>query len=81
VTTSTKGVTGHLFGAAGAIEAVFTSLALEQGFVPPTANLTQPDPRIDLDLATVATPARPQVAVSTSAGFGGQNAALVMAKA
>lgn len=81
VTTSTKGVTGHLFGAAGAIEAVFTSLALEQGLVPPTANLTNPDPRIDLDLATVATPARPQVAVSTSAGFGGQNAALVMAKA
>jgi 3-oxoacyl-[acyl-carrier-protein] synthase II len=81
VTTSTKGVTGHLFGAAGAIEAVFTALALEQGLVPPTANLTTPGPGIDLDLATVATPARPQVAVSTSAGFGGQNAALVLAKA
>ena len=80
VTTSTKGVTGHLFGAAGAIEAVFTSLALEHGLVPPTANLTTPGPGIDLDLATVATPARPQVAVSTSAGFGGQNAALVMAR-
>lgn len=81
VVTSTKGVTGHLFGAAGAVEAVFTALTLEQGLIPPTANLANPDPRIDLDLASVATPSGPRVALSTSAGFGGQNAALVLAKA
>ena len=81
VVTSTKGVTGHLFGAAGAVEAAFTALSLERGLVPPTANLTVPDPRIHLELATTLTMARPRVAVSISAGFGGQNAALVMVKA
>lgn len=79
--TSTKGVTGHLFGAAGAVEAAFTVLALESGIVPPTANLANPDPRIQLDLATAPTMARPCVAVSTSAGFGGQNAALTLIRA
>lgn len=79
--TSTKGVTGHLFGAAGAVEAAFTVLTVEQGLVPPTANLATPDPRIDLDLAGTGIAAKPHVALSTSAGFGGQNAALVIAKA
>jgi 3-oxoacyl-[acyl-carrier-protein] synthase II len=81
VVTSTKGVTGHLFGAAGAIEAAFTVLSLEHGLIPPTANLTTPGPGIHLDLATAPTMARPQAALSTSAGFGGQNAALVMVMA
>ena len=81
VVTSTKGVTGHLFGAAGAVEAAFTALSLERGLVPPTANLAVPGSGIHLELATVPTMARPQVAVSISAGFGGQNAALVMVKA
>jgi 3-oxoacyl-[acyl-carrier-protein] synthase II len=79
--TSTKGVTGHLFGAAGAIEAAFTVLSLECGLIPPTANLTNPDPRIHLDLATAPTMARPRTAISTSAGFGGQNAALALVRA
>jgi 3-oxoacyl-[acyl-carrier-protein] synthase II len=79
--TSTKGVTGHLFGAAGAIEAAFAVLCLQSGLVPPTANLTRPDPRIDLDLATAPTMARPLAAISTSAGFGGQNSALALVRA
>ncbi len=49
--TSTKGVTGHMFGAAGAVEAVLTVLALEKGQVPPTANLTRLDPEVELDVA------------------------------
>jgi 3-oxoacyl-[acyl-carrier-protein] synthase II len=77
--TSTKGVTGHMLGAAGAAEAVFTVLAVEHGVVPPTANLTELDPRIKLNVATEAARVMPKLAVSTSAGFGGQNAALVVA--
>jgi len=81
VVTSTKGVTGHLFGAAGAVEAAFAVLSLESGIVPPTANLTDPGPGIEIDLAIAPTVARPRVAVSTSAGFGGQNAALALVRA
>lgn len=80
--TSTKGVTGHALAAAGAIEAVFTALALRDGVVPPTANLTELDPGIDLDISTgTAAHRRLEVAVSTSLGFGGHNAALVFAAA
>jgi 3-oxoacyl-[acyl-carrier-protein] synthase II len=80
--TSVKGVTGHALGAAGAIEAACTVLSLEQGRVPPTANLEHQDPDIDLDV--VSGPPRSQpisVAASNSFGFGGQNAVLVMAAA
>lgn len=76
--TSTKGVVGHTLGAAGAIEAAFTVMAVDTATVPPTANLEHQDPTIDLDV--VAGQARKQridVAVSNSAGFGGQNAVLV----
>jgi beta-ketoacyl-acyl-carrier-protein synthase II len=80
--TSTKGVTGHLLGAAGAVEAAFGLLALRDGLVPPTANLDEQDPAIDLDV--VAGRAREvdlDAVLSTSMGFGGQNAALVLTRA
>jgi 3-oxoacyl-[acyl-carrier-protein] synthase II len=79
--TSTKGVTGHMLGAAGAVEAVLTVLAVERGLVPPTANLATQDPSIDLDIPIVATPARIELALSNSFGFGGDNAVLAVAAA
>ncbi|MHC5908270.1 3-oxoacyl-ACP synthase, partial [Streptomyces sp. S6] len=79
--TSTKGVTGHLLGAAGAVEAALTVLTLEEGVVPPTAGLSRLDPRLDIEVARSATPTRAELAVSNSFGFGGQNAVLVIAAA
>ncbi|MER7165661.1 beta-ketoacyl-[acyl-carrier-protein] synthase family protein [Micromonospora sp. NPDC000207] len=79
--TSTKGVTGHLFGAAGGIETAFAVLAVEQGLVPPTANLDETDPEIEVDVARKATPRRVDHAVSMSLGFGGQNAAVLVSRA
>ncbi|HET9139832.1 beta-ketoacyl-[acyl-carrier-protein] synthase family protein [Actinophytocola sp.] len=80
--TSVKGVTGHPLGAAGAIEAASTVLAIEQGRVPPTANLDRLDPDIDLDVVSGASRRqRISAAISNSFGFGGQNAVLVMAAA
>ncbi|MBB5804618.1 3-oxoacyl-[acyl-carrier-protein] synthase II [Saccharothrix ecbatanensis] len=79
--TSTKGVTGHMLGAAGAAEAVFTVLAVEQGIVPPTANLDTLDPELDIDVATTAVPLGVELALSNSFGFGGQNAVLAIARA
>ena len=77
--TSTKGVMGHALGAAGAIEAVCTVLALREGVVPPTANLETLDPEIELDVVAKAPRLAPhRVAVSNSFGFGGQNAVLVV---
>jgi 3-oxoacyl-[acyl-carrier-protein] synthase II len=75
--SSTKGVTGHCLGAAGAIEAVFTVLALRDGVVPPTANYSTPDPECRLDY-TPNTPRQRRIryALSNSFGFGGQNACL-----
>ncbi|WP_033441564.1 beta-ketoacyl-[acyl-carrier-protein] synthase family protein [Saccharothrix sp. NRRL B-16314] len=78
--TSTKGVTGHMLGAAGAAEAVFTVLSLERGIVPPTANLDALDPRLDIDVATTAVPLVADLALSNSFGFGGQNAVLAIAR-
>lgn len=76
--TSTKGVTGHLLGAAGGVEAVASVLALKQGMVPPTANLVEPDPECDLDyVPLVARERKIQHVVSNSFGFGGVNATLV----
>jgi 3-oxoacyl-[acyl-carrier-protein] synthase II len=78
--TGTKGATGHLIGAAGAAEAVATFLALEEGVVPPTANHTETDPALAVDV--VAGTARPVPAgrpgMSNSFGFGGHNATLVL---
>jgi 3-oxoacyl-[acyl-carrier-protein] synthase II len=79
--TSTKGVTGHLLGAAGAVEAVLTVLSVEQGLVPPTANLTTLDPRMDIKVAETEMAVPIELALSNSCGFGGQNAVLAVAAA
>ncbi len=77
---STKGVTGHLLGAAGAIEAAYCMLAIEHGVLPPTANLVDADPAIDVDLIATAREQKITAALSNSFGFGGQNATLVIAQ-
>jgi len=80
--TSTKGVTGHTLGAAGAIEAIFAIQALREGRIPPTANLVNQDPDILLDVVTGSPrEASLRAVLSTSMGFGGQNAALVFTPA
>ena len=76
--SSTKGATGHCLGAAGAVEAIFTILALERGMLPPTINYEVPDPECDLDyIPNEARPAEIDIAVSNSFGFGGHNACVV----
>ena len=81
IVTSTKGVTGHSLGAAGAIEAGFSLLSLRDGVVPPTANLESLDPEIDIDVAAKAPrEAKLEVIMSDSFGFGGQNAVLVLTR-
>jgi 3-oxoacyl-[acyl-carrier-protein] synthase II len=75
--SSTKGATGHALGAAGAIEAVFTVLALHHGVLPPTINQAVPDPECDLDyLANAPRAEQVDVAISNSFGFGGHNSVL-----
>ena len=80
--SSTKGAMGHMLGAAGAAEAVATVLALKNGMVPPTINLTNPDPELDLDY-TPCTPVSAEltIALSDSLGFGGHNSAIAFRKA
>ncbi|OUN01557.1 MAG: beta-ketoacyl-[acyl-carrier-protein] synthase II [Firmicutes bacterium ZCTH02-B6] len=76
--SSTKSMTGHLLGAAGAVEAIVCLLTMERGLIPPTINHEFPDPRCDLDyVPNEARPAKVDVAVSNSFGFGGHNAVLV----
>jgi len=76
--SGTKGATGHCLGAAGAIEATFTILAIRDGKLPPTINYENEDPECDLDyVPNVARDARVDVAVSNSFGFGGHNACVV----
>jgi 3-oxoacyl-[acyl-carrier-protein] synthase II len=76
--SSTKGATGHCLGAAGAVEAIFTILALERGVLPPTINQTTPDPTCDLDfIPNESRYEQVEVGVSNSFGFGGHNACLV----
>jgi 3-oxoacyl-[acyl-carrier-protein] synthase II len=78
---STKSMTGHLLGAAGGVEAVFTALALRDQVSPPTINLRTPDPECDLDyVPNVARKMPIRVALSNSFGFGGTNATLVLAR-
>ncbi|MGH8885737.1 MAG: beta-ketoacyl-[acyl-carrier-protein] synthase family protein [Egibacteraceae bacterium] len=80
--TSTKGVTGHALGGAGAIEAAYTVLAVERGQIPPTANLDSQDPEVDLDVVSKSPrEQRLELAMSDSFGFGGQNAVLVVSAA
>ena len=77
--SSTKSMTGHLLGAAGAVEAIATVLALEHGLLPPTINYTSPDPECDLDYVPNQSRHRNiGVAVSNSFGFGGVNVSLVL---
>jgi 3-oxoacyl-[acyl-carrier-protein] synthase II len=80
--SSTKGATGHCFGAAGAIEAVFTTLAVHDGKLPPTINYEQADPDCDLDYIPNEARDAPdlKVAISNSFGFGGHNASIVLRK-
>lgn len=79
--SSTKSMTGHLLGAAGGIEAIYTVLAIDKQVLPPTINLDTPDPECDLDyVANTAREASVKVALSNSFGFGGTNGTLVMRK-
>jgi 3-oxoacyl-[acyl-carrier-protein] synthase II len=71
-------MTGHLLGAAGGIEAVFSVLSLRDKIIPPTINYVTPDPECDLDyVPNVARPAEFDYALSNSFGFGGTNACLI----
>ncbi len=79
--SSTKGSTGHCLGAAGAVEAIFTTLAVVENMLPPTINYEYPDPECDLDyIPNEARPAQVDVAMSNSFGFGGHNASIVIKK-
>ena len=75
--SSTKSMTGHMFGAAGAAESIATVLALRDGIVPPTINLDEPDPECDLNYTpNVAVKASLTIGISDSLGFGGHDACL-----
>jgi nodulation protein E len=79
--SSTKSMHGHTLGAAGAIEAVATVLALYHCLLPPTANFTAPDPQCDLDvIPNTARPAKAEYALSNSFAFGGLNAVLAFGR-
>jgi 3-oxoacyl-[acyl-carrier-protein] synthase II len=80
--SSTKSAIGHLLGAAGAVEAIATLEALRRGVLPPTLNLTEPDPECDLDYVPDGPREAPglELALSNSFGFGGQNACLALAR-
>jgi 3-oxoacyl-[acyl-carrier-protein] synthase II len=76
--SSTKSMTGHLLGAAGVVEAIFSILAIRDGVLPPTINLENPDPECDLDFVPrTARQAKVRIALSNSFGFGGTNGSLV----
>jgi 3-oxoacyl-[acyl-carrier-protein] synthase II len=77
--SSTKSSTGHMLGAAGSVEAVFTTLAIVHGIIPPTINYVTPDPECDLDITPNA-PVKREVhaALSNSSGFGGHNVSIAL---
>jgi len=77
--SSTKSVTGHLLGAAGAIEAIFSLLAIRDSIIPPTINYENPDPELDLDyVPNQARPKKLRYVMSNSFGFGGHNSTLIL---
>ena len=79
--SSTKSMTGHMLGAAGAVEAIFTALSLRDGFLPATIHYQTPDPDCDLDVVpNVGRPADIRYALSNSLGFGGHNGSLLLKK-
>jgi 3-oxoacyl-[acyl-carrier-protein] synthase II len=79
--SSTKGATGHMLGAAGAVEMAICAKAIETGVAPPTINLDQPDPLCDLDYVPHTARELPiEVAVNNSFGFGGHNACIIARK-
>ena len=79
--SSNKSMIGHLLGAAGVVEAIFTVLTIRDGIIPPTINYETPDPECDLDyVPNIARKAQVNIALSNSFGFGGVNAALVFRK-
>ncbi|MBW2117751.1 MAG: beta-ketoacyl-[acyl-carrier-protein] synthase II, partial [Deltaproteobacteria bacterium] len=79
--SSTKSMTGHLLGGAGGVEAIFLSLTIKHGIIPPTTNYETPDPECDLDyVPNVARKADVKTGMSNSFGFGGTNASLIFKK-
>lgn len=81
VVSSTKSMTGHMLGAAGAVEAIASALAVREGIVPPTINYKEPDPECDLDVCpNVARKMDIDLALSVSLGFGGHNACIAIRK-
>ena len=80
--SSTKSATGHLLGAAGAVEAIFSILAIRDGIAPPTLNLENPSRESVIDrVALTAQERRIDVALSNSFGFGGTNASIIFKRA
>jgi 3-oxoacyl-[acyl-carrier-protein] synthase II len=76
--SSTKSMVGHMLGAAGGVEAIYTVMALRDGILPPTINMQTPDPECDLDyVPNVAREKKVEIAISNSFGFGGTNGTLV----
>ncbi len=79
--SSTKSMTGHLLGGAGGVETVFTALTIENGIIPPTINLDNPDDECDLDyVPNIARKADVRVAMTNSFGFGGTNGSLILSQ-
>jgi len=79
--SSNKSMMGHLWSAAGAVEAIFTALTLQRGVIPPTINYDVPDPKCELDFVpNVKREATPRIAISQSFGFGGMNAVVVLSR-